>query len=54
MITTTPGDLTTREGLQAFEDRNKATPWNDDYYKLSDQELLDMYSEFDNGGFVIF
>lgn len=36
-----------QEVLQKIKSSNKNT-------KLSDQELLDMYSEFDNGGFVIF
>ena len=36
-----------QEILQKIKKDNQNT-------KLSDQELLDMYSEFDNGGFVIF
>lgn len=51
MITTTPGDLTTDEGLHAFNARNNATDWRDDYYKLSDQELRELQESNTNSTF---
>ena len=40
LITTTPGDLLTNSGIYAYEIRNKATPWKEEYYDLSYQELI--------------
>ena len=51
MITTTPGDLTTDEGLYAYQARNDATLWRDDYYKLSDQELKELNESNTNSNF---
>jgi hypothetical protein len=39
-ITTTPGDLLTSCGSYAYDIRNKATPWNEDYYDYSYEQLL--------------
>ena len=40
LITTTPGDLLTNSGIYAYEVRNKATPWKEEYYDMSYQELI--------------
>ena len=40
LITTTPGDLLTNSGIYAYEIRNKATPWKEEYYDMSYQELI--------------
>ena len=40
LITTTPGDLLTNSGIYAYEIRNKATPWREEYYDMSYQELI--------------
>ena len=42
IISTTPGDLTTEEGIYAYNMLNEATKWSDDYYKLSYQELKEL------------
>lgn len=41
LITTTPGDLTTDEGLYACQIKDDATPFNELMYDWSYQELLD-------------
>ena len=41
LITTTPGDLTTREGQFANKIRENATPWNESFYDLTYDQLLD-------------
>lgn len=51
MITTTPGDLTTDEGLYAFQTLNDGTLWRDDYYKLTDQELKELQAANTNSSF---
>ena len=40
LITTTPGDLTTREGQFADRLRNNATEWNESLYDLSYTQLM--------------
>ena len=40
LITTTPGDLLTNSGIYAYEIRNKATPWKEEYYDMSYRELI--------------
>lgn len=42
LITTTPGDLTTREGQFAYQVRNNATQWNERFYDFSYQELMNL------------
>lgn len=39
LITTTPGDLTTDEGLFAESIKNNATPWTEAYYDYSPEKL---------------
>lgn len=39
LITTTPGDLLTNSGTYAYEVRNKATPWKEEYYDMTYEEL---------------
>lgn len=51
IISTTPGDLTTQEGLACFNLRNNATPWNDRYYALSDAELAELEAANENSSF---
>ena len=42
LITTTPGVLTTEEGLFAYKIRNDATPWNENYYNYNREELEEL------------
>lgn len=51
LITTTPGDLTTDEGVYANDIRLAATPWNDKYYDLTYQELEDLHKSNVNSSF---
>jgi hypothetical protein len=39
LITTTPGDLLTNQGQYAYELRNNATPWLEQYYDLTFDKL---------------
>lgn len=40
LITTTPGDLLTGPGTYAYEIRNKATPWKEEYYDMTFDQLI--------------
>ena len=40
LITTTPGDLLTNSGAYAYEIRNKATPWREEYYDMTYEQLM--------------
>lgn len=42
LITTTPGDLTTEQGLYAFNIRNNATEWSEEYYDYTYQQLEEL------------
>jgi len=42
LITTTPGDLTTREGKFANYVRTQGTEWNEKFYDLSYNQLMDL------------
>lgn len=42
LITTTPGDLLTNPGAEAYRVRNNATPWSERFYDFSYQELVDL------------
>lgn len=42
LITTTPGDLLTDSGEFAYMVRNDATPWNEQYYDLTYEQLEDL------------
>ena len=39
LISTTPGDLLTGPGQYAYQIRNKATPWKEDYYDMTYEQL---------------
>lgn len=52
LITTTPGDLTTEEGLDAFNTRNTATPFNENFYTKSPEELKDILDANKSSNFV--
>lgn len=42
LLTTTPGDLTTEEGMAAFNTKNNATPFMEDYYDFNLQKLEEL------------
>lgn len=42
LITTTPGDLTTDEGLDAFETKNAATPFDECYYDYTYEQIQNL------------
>ena len=42
LITTTPGDLTTEQGLYAYNIRNNATEWSEEYYDYNYQQLEEL------------
>ena len=42
LITTTPGDLTTDEGMDAYETKNAAIPFNERYYDFNMQQLQEL------------
>lgn len=42
LITTTPGDLTTREGQFAYKITENATQWNESYYDYSYDQLINL------------
>jgi len=42
IITTTPGDLSTSQGVFAYEMRNNATPWNEAYYDYDANKLREL------------
>lgn len=51
LITTTPGDLTTEEGVNANTTRNNATPFNESYYDYSLKELEELRALNTNSNF---
>lgn len=42
LITTTPGDLTTEQGIYAYSIRNNATEWSEEYYDYTYQQLEEL------------
>ena len=52
LITTTPGDLTTREGQFAYKVRNNATEWDELYYDLSYDQLIQLVDSNPDSNFV--
>lgn len=52
LITTTPGDLTTDEGVFANSIRLNATPWNELYYDKTDQEIRDIVYSNNNSTYI--
>lgn len=51
IISTTPGDLTTDEGIYAYNMLNNATPWSDYYYSLDYQKLYELKASNTNSNF---
>lgn len=52
LITTTPGMLTTDEGMEAFTLKESATPFSEMWYDLSYPELMDIIQSNTNSSFV--
>ena len=52
LITTTPGDLTTREGSFANSIRLQSTEWDESYYDRSYQELCDLVNANKKSTFI--
>lgn len=53
LLTTTPGDLLTDSGAYAYDIRNKATPWIENYYDYTYQELEDLKNSNTNNAFFM-
>lgn len=52
LISTTPGDLTTDEGLAAFNTKEAATPFSEEMYDMSYERLTELISANTNSSFV--
>ena len=52
MITTTPGMLTTDEGIEAFNLKEAATPFSERWYDLSKAQIEDIIASNTNSNFV--
>lgn len=52
LITTTPGDLTTAEGESAFRDKEIATPFTENMYDMTPQQLNEVLSANTNSSFI--
>ena len=52
LITTTPGDLTTAEGEDAFNTKNNATPFNEAFYDYSMQQLEELKNTNTKSSFI--
>ena len=53
LITTTPGDLTTEQGMYAYNIRNNATPWNEQYYDFTIDQLKELYDSNNRSSFFL-
>ncbi len=53
VLTSTPGDLLTDSGMYAYDIRNKATPWMEEYYDLSYEELEGLRKSNTNNTFFL-
>lgn len=53
LLTTTPGDLLTDSGAYAYDIRNKATPWNEHYYDLTYDQLVELKNSNTNNSFFM-
>lgn len=51
MITTTPGDLLTASGQFAYDMRNNATPFNEEFYDRTIQEMYELREQNTNSNF---
>lgn len=52
IITTTPGDLTTEQGYDAFLTKEAATNFNENWYDMSKQQLDELISKNEDSPFV--
>lgn len=52
LITTTPGMLTTDEGIEAFNLKETATPFSERWYDLTRQQIYDIINSNTNSNFV--
>lgn len=52
LITTTPGMLTTDEGIASFNMKNAATPFSERWYDLSKDELMEIINSNTNSNYV--
>ena len=52
LITTTPGMLTTDEGVEAFTLKESATPFSERWYDLSNDEIMNIVASNTNSNFV--
>lgn len=53
IITSTPGDMSTEEGMFGFNMRNQATPWNEMYYDFPRQQLYKVKDSNTNSPFFM-
>ena len=52
LITTTPGDLMTEEGMDAFDLMQNATPFNEDWYDFSYSKIMNIVGRNKRNNFV--
>lgn len=52
LVTTTPGMLTTDEGIEAFNMKESATPFSERWYDLTREQTFDIINSNNNSNFV--
>lgn len=52
LVTTTPGMLTTDEGIEAFNMKEGATPFSERWYDLTKEQIFDIIHSNNNSNFV--
>lgn len=52
LITTTPGDMTTDEGMAAYNMKNNATPFNEQYYDFNMNQLIELKNTNTSSSFI--
>lgn len=52
LITTTPGMLTTDEGINSFNMKNNATPFDEGWYDLTVDQIIDIINSNNNSNYV--
>lgn len=52
ILTTTPGDLTTDEGMEAFNKKDLATPFSENWYDMPYNEIMELVSKNEKSIFV--
>lgn len=52
LVTTTPGMLTTDEGIEAFNMKENATPFSERWYDLTKEQIYDIVNSNTNSNFV--